>query len=352
MGDMDIKRRALLTIVAMLGSALTYKYLYPLRYFFLAPRDVERVVSVRTKQNVFTHSNRSLVSVVEVGDVKEAVENAVKLIGGFKKLRLKGKEVLVKPNVNSDDPHPATTNPEVVRATVELLYEAGARRVVVGDMSGIYWLPTKQSMEKTGIAKAVLQAGAELAFFEEEEWVAMAPPQANYLKSFSIPRRVYEAEVLISLPVIKTHKYATYSMSLKNFVGIISSVDRRKLHTSRYMEEMIAEINLAATPDLIIMDGTRSMVAGGPTSGSVKETNVILASGDRVAIDVVGLSIVKSFNEWERVAEIGIWEQRQIKRAVELGLGANSCEDIEVVSAGDSQAFMRLVEFIKRAITE
>ena len=348
---MRIKRRALISAAALLGSALAYKYLYPLRYFFLGPRKIGQVVRVTKKQNVFMRNNRSLVSVVGIGDVREAVDKAVKLIGGFEKLRLKGKDVLVKPNVNSDDPHPATTNPEVVRATVELLYEAGARRVVVGDMSGIYWLPTRRSMEKTGIARAALEAGAELAFFEEEEWVTLAPPQARYIKSFSIPRRIYEAEVLISLPVIKTHRYATYSMSLKNFVGIISGADRRKLHTSRYMEEMIAEINLAAAPDLIIMDGTLSMVAGGPTSGSVKETNVILASGDRIAIDVAGLSIVKSFNEWERVAGIGVWEQRQIRRAVELGLGANSCEDVEIVSAGEGDEFTQLVEFIKRAIS-
>ncbi len=348
---MRIKRRALISAAALLGSALAYKYLYPLRYFFLGPRKIGQVVRVTKKQNVFMRDNRSLVSVVGIGDVREAVDKAVKLIGGFEKLRLKGKDVLVKPNVNSDDPHPATTNPEVVRATVELLYEAGARRVVVGDMSGIYWLPTRRSMEKTGIARAALEAGAELAFFEEEEWVTLAPPQARYIKSFSIPRRIYEAEVLISLPVIKTHRYATYSMSLKNFVGIISGADRRKLHTSRYMEEMIAEINLAAAPDLIIMDGTLSMVAGGPTSGSVKETNVILASGDRIAIDVAGLSIVKSFNEWERVAGIGVWEQRQIRRAVELGLGANSCEDVEIVSAGEGDEFTQLVEFIKRAIS-
>ncbi len=348
---MRIKRRALISAAALLGSALAYKYLYPLRYFFLGPRKIGQVVRVTKKQNVFMRDNRSLVSVVGIGDVREAVDKAVKLIGGFEKLRLKGKDVLVKPNVNSDDPHPATTNPEVVRATVELLYEAGACRVVVGDMSGIYWLPTRRSMEKTGIARAALEAGAELAFFEEEEWVTLAPPQARYIKSFSIPRRIYEAEVLISLPVIKTHRYATYSMSLKNFVGIISGADRRKLHTSRYMEEMIAEINLAAAPDLIIMDGTLSMVAGGPTSGSVKETNVILASGDRIAIDVAGLSIVKSFNEWERVAGIGVWEQRQIRRAVELGLGANSCEDVEIVSAGEGDEFTQLVEFIKRAIS-
>lgn len=346
-----MKRRALISLAALLGSVLAYRYLLPLRHFLFAPQESGGVVETRSRSNVFTQRGRATVSVVRAESIREAVESAVQLIGGFEKLKLKGKEVLVKPNVNSDDPNPATTNPEVVRATVELLYEAGARRVVVGDMSGIYWLPTRRSMERTGIADAALEAGAELAFFEEEEWVPVAPPRASYLKSFSIPRRVYEAEVLISLPVVKTHKYATYSMSLKNFVGIIPGVDRRKLHTSDYMEEMIAEINLAVAPDLIIMDGTRSMVAGGPTEGIVKETNVILASGDRIAIDVAGLGIVKSFNEWERVAK-SVWEQRQIRRAVELGLGARGGDEVEIVSSGSGSVFKRLVEFIERSINE
>lgn len=349
---MHIKRRALISVAALLGSALAYKYLYPLRYFFLAPRQVGKVTETARKPNVFVRKGRALVSIVEANSIRQAVEEAVGLIGGLKRLKLRGKEVLVKPNVNSDDPYPATTNPEVVRATVELLYEAGAKKVVVGDMSGVYWLPTRRSMERTGIADAALSSGAELAFFEEEEWVTLSPPGARYLRSLSIPRRVYQAEVLVSLPVVKTHRYATYSMSLKNFVGIISAVDRRRLHTSRFMEEMIAEVNLAATPDLIIMDGTRSMVAGGPTRGSVRDTRVILASGDRIAIDVAGLGIVKSFNEWERVAGISVWEQRQIRRALELGLGAGSSEEIEVVSSGSGRGFLQLVELIKRAIAE
>lgn len=344
-----MKRRALIFLAAALGSALAYKYLLPLRHFFLAPRG-EEVTEIRTGQNVFRQGSKSLVSIASGKNVRAMVESAVELIGGLERLKLKGREVIVKPNVNSDDAYPATTNPEVVRATVELLYEAGAKKVVVGDMSGVYWLPTKRCMGKLGMAKAALEAGAELAFFEEEEWVHVSPPGARYLKSFSIPRRIYEAEKIISLPVVKTHKYATYTMSLKNFVGISSGADRRELHGSDYIEEMIAEINLAAAPDLIIMDGTKSMVAGGPTSGSVKDTNVILTSGDRIAIDLAGLGIVKSFGEWERVVKIGVWDQRQIRRAVELGLGAKSSSEIEMLDSGGSLRFRQLVEFIKRAL--
>ncbi len=348
---MHIGRRAILYLAFIAGSAVVYRYIYPLRHFFHAPKVVDRVRELKSKRNVFVRNGRSLVSVVEVEEVKPAVAKAVELIGGFEKIGVEGREVLVKPNVNSDDPYPATTNPEVVRAVVELLYEAGAEKVVVGDMSGIYWLPTRRSMERTGIAAAAIEAGAELAYFEEEEWVTVAPPGAEHLASFSIPKRVYSAEVLVSLPVVKTHRYATFSMSLKNFVGIVCGADRRRLHTSRHMEEMIAELNLAVAPDLVVMDGTRSMVAGGPTRGSVKETSLILASGDRVAVDVAGLGVIRSYGEWRRVAG-SPWEQRQIKRAVELGLGAGGGDEVEVVEHGEGEEFRRLAEAVKAAVRE
>ena len=349
-----MRRRTILATAALLGSLLFYRYLYPLRHFLSSPREVMRTGGTpRNRSITFKKDRDSRVFLIEAGDnIKDTIGNALKATDWLKKLEIRGKEVLVKPNVNSDDPHPATTNPEVVRATVELLYEAGARKVVVGDMSGIYWLPTEKSMRRTGIASAAEDAGAELVFFEEEEWVKVELPGDTHLKNLSIPLRVYSAEVLVSLPVVKTHRYATYSMSLKNLVGTISGPDRRRLHTSPYMEEMIAEISLAVSPDIIIMDGTRSMVAGGPTRGSVRDTGVIILSRDPVATDVVGLSIVKSFGEWKPVLNRSVWHQRQVSRAIALHLGAEHADQLELLPIGESQKFLQLLEAVKKAIRE
>ncbi|NOZ58233.1 MAG: DUF362 domain-containing protein [Euryarchaeota archaeon] len=345
-----MRRRALLTAAALLGSALAYRYLYPLRYF-LSTGDVveeEGAVPPRRSRRV---AGPSKVSVVEVrGSVRDAVRAAVDALGGFESLQVEGREVLVKPNVNSDDPYPATTNPELVRSTVELLYDAGARRVVVGDMSGVYWLPTRRSMEKSGIAEAAEAAGAELAFFEEERWIRVRLPGDTYLGQVFIPLRVHRAEVIVSLPVVKTHRYATYSMSLKNLVGVISGADRRRLHTSSHMEEMIAEISLAVYPDLIVMDGTRSMVAGGPTSGVVRDTRIILAGTDQVAVDVAGLGVVRSFGEWEPVLSRSVWQQRQIARAVALRLGAANAGEVQIETQGSSSRFAALARAIEDAV--
>ncbi len=299
---------------------------YPLKYSI--KQNAEQV-SVKSKP-INLLNDKGIVGVVRGSDAQKMVKESIELIGGIERLGVKGREVLVKPNVNSDDAYPATTNPEVVKSVANLLYDAGAKKVKVGDMSGIPWLPTRKCMQKTGIEKAAKDAGAEVIYFEDEEWMEVSPGDARYLRSFMISRAVYEAEKLISLPVIKTHSYATYSMSLKNLVGVIHPKNRSQLHSSQMMEEMIAEISLGVYPDLVIMDGTKSMIAGGPAEGKVRETNLILSSWDEVAADIIGLGIVKSFGEWERISRVGVWEQRQIKRAVELNLGATSGREIDL----------------------
>ena len=348
---MKITRRQLLYLLGFSGILyIINKMVYPLQYIFTRS---EGTFPTKEGQNAFKSRGSSVVAIVKGKNVEEMVRKSVDMIGGIEKLGVKGKEVLVKPNVNSDDPYPATTNPEVVKSVVKLLYEAGASKVKVGDMSGIYWLPTIKCMEKVGIKKAAEETGAEVITFDDGSWVTIEPPQAKYFKSFMVAKAAYEAEKIISLPVIKTHRIATYSMSLKNFVGVIHPNNRQILHFSDMLEEMVAEINLAVHPSLIIMDGTKSMIAGGPASGTVRETNLIVASGDRIAIDIVGLSIVKNFGEWEKVSKIGVWDQRQIKRAIELDLGAKSPRDIELLAQSldsNDTKFLQFIESINKNI--
>ncbi|MFQ6135608.1 MAG: DUF362 domain-containing protein [Candidatus Hydrothermarchaeales archaeon] len=348
------KRKVLYIGGGLLVALLLKRFYYPVKYFLFRP-EAEPVL-VRRPPKFSTKDKKNLVGVVKGSNIQEMVEESLELIGGIEQFGVNGKEVLVKPNVNSDDPHPATTNPEVIKAVVNLLYKSGAEKVKVGDMSNPSYIPTIKTMEKLGIKEAAEEAGAEVISFDDDEWLAVSPDRADYLLEFLISRTVYEAEKIVSVPVIKTHSIATYTMSLKNFVGVIHPNSRARLHRSDDIEEMIAEINLAVHPDFIIMDGTKSMIAGGPMKGSVRDTNLILASADRVAMDLVGLGIVKSFGEWPRVSDIGVWDQRQIRRAVELNLGATSSDDFELVwktlNPRDSDDLDRLMETVSDYIYE
>ncbi len=284
------------------------------------------------RDNRYSSDRKSLVAVAGGTDVKQTVSEAIRLLGGFEKIDVKGKTILVKPNVVDGKKNPTTTNPEVVRAVVELLFEAGASVVWVGDMSALMRLSTKRNMEKTGIKHAAEEAGARSVYFEDHEWYEVPLKGGKYIKSVGVSEWIYKADLIVNLPVIKTHRSASYSICLKNFVGATHFRERPYFVDSDHWEEVVAEINLAYTPDINIADGTVSMVEGGPWSGREASTNLIMASGDRVAADVVGLGIIRAFGLWRDVTDKGVWEQRQIKRAVALGIGAKSADAIKLLT--------------------
>ena len=229
-----------------------------------------------------------------------------------------------------------------------MLYEAGAKKVYVGDMSALIRGSTAKNMERTGILAAARAAGAEPLFFEDHAWVKVKVP-GKYMKEVSVTEWIHKVDRVVNLPVIKTHEYAGYSICLKNFVGATHFRQRPYIVNALHWEEVVTELNLAYRPDLNIADGTKVMVEGGPWEGRAEEANLILASGDRVACDVVGLALIKSYGRWKRLLTTSPWEMGQVRRAVELGLGAGSSQELELVTAsldGDP-AFHARMEKVK-----
>jgi uncharacterized protein (DUF362 family) len=282
--------------------------------------------------NPFVRGGKSLVAAVGGADPTAMVREAVSLIGGFDPLGLSGKSVLVKPNVVGRNGNPTTTNPAVVAAVVRALYDAGAGKVYVGDMSAIIRGSTKRAMEETGILSAARGAGAEALFFEDHKWEKVKVDGA-YLKEVPVSEWIFKVDRVVNLPVIKTHAYAGYSICLKNFVGATHFTHRPYFLNPRRWEEVVAELNLAYRPDLNIADGTKVMVEGGPWEGRAEGANLVLASGDRVACDAVGLALIKSYGYWERLNGISPWEMGQMRRAAELGLGAGNRGELELLTA-------------------
>lgn len=276
----------------------------------------------------FVEGDKTLVGLVRGDNIEQMVREAIGLIGGWKRIGVKGKTVLVKPNVVSGEPPPATTNPQVVRAIVKLLREAGAKKVYVGDMSALLSLPTKKNMERTGILQAAQAEGAEVLSFEDHGWVRVNLPQGKYIQEAYVSEWIFNVDRIINLPVMKTHRSATYTITLKNFIGATHGRQRPYLVDPSHWEEIIAEFNLAYQPHLNLVDGTKVMVSGGPWSGEEERAGLILASGDRIAADIIGLSLLKHYGKAQEIARKGVWEQRQIKRAVELGLGAKDGSSI------------------------
>ena len=279
------------------------------------------------KENIFTSEGKALVSKLRCdGDLRQNIGQAVAAIGGFERLVEPGNTILVKPNFNTSDPPPGSSDPHFVKAVIELLYEHGAGRVVVGESSMIS-RSTRDTLCKTGMLQAAKEAGAEVVIFDEGEWVPVTT-DGRYLKRVALAKAGLEAKKIVYVCCLKTHRYAEFTLSLKLAMGFVRRWDRVWMHLWR-LSEKLAELNLAIAPDLIIVDGRRCFIAGGPSGGELREPNLILASGDRIAMDVEALKVIQSYPGHS--LKKGPWELTMIRRAVELGLGATSEAEYQVV---------------------
>lgn len=105
---------------------------------------------------------------------------------------------------------------------------------------------------------------------------------------------------------------------------------RAKLHL-RNVQEKIAELNKIIKPDLIIMDARKCFITEGPSDGELGTPGLILASDDRIAIDIEGIKIIQSF-KGNSLKNISPWDLPQIKQAVEFGLGAKTEKDYQLLT--------------------
>src|SRR3972149_1010757 len=118
-------RRWILRFMFAVGFLLTIRKRSAVAQLFFRPKKKSKP---RASENPFTENGKAVVGVAGNGSPAEMIKSAVALIGGFEKLKIKGKTVLVKPNVVSGEKNPATTNPEVVGAIVKVLYDEGAKK--------------------------------------------------------------------------------------------------------------------------------------------------------------------------------------------------------------------------------
>jgi uncharacterized protein (DUF362 family) len=292
----------------------------------------------------FAAVQKTKVALVKTTDRAGGTRKAMALLGINP---ARGNIVLLKPNFNSADPAPGSTHSDILRALITELENMGAKSITVADRSGMG--NTRRVMEQLGIFALGKELGFTPLVFEElgqKDWAVVQNKDQHWSRGFALPKPVLNADCVVQACALKTHRFGGhFTLSLKNSVGLAAKTTpanpynyMTELHSSKWQRHMIAEINAAYTPALIVMDGVEAFTTGGPDRGKLAKTEVMLASTDRIAIDAVGVAILRLFGTTPEVSKGRIFEQAQIARAVELGLGVAAPAQIEIVTGDESSA--------------
>lgn len=290
-----------------------------------------------------TRMKRGIISKVYIIKTNERSSGIKELLKYFDLDKYSGKKISLKANFNSPDPFPASTHPDTISAIVDPFREKGAS-IVIAERSGMG--ETEKTLEYLGIMALSKKHGFDVVILDDlkrSEWIQENPANSHWKRGFLFPKVFEDADFIIQTCCLKTHRFGGhFTLSLKNSVGIVAKYDPEdnynymsELHSSKYQRQMIAEINTAYEPDIVIMDGISGFSKGGPEEGTLIEPGIIIASNDRVALDAVGVATLRIYGTTGEVERGNIFEQEQIARAVELGLGASGPDEIEIVAVND-----------------
>jgi len=294
------------------------------------------------------------IALVKTGDRATGVRRAIELLGINS---IRGHPVLLKPNLNSADAAPGSTHPDVLRMLITELYNMGAQTITLADRSGMG--NTRTVMQQTGVLDLAQELGFKTIVLDdlpESAWIVQQSADFHWSRGYAVPKLLLEAECVVQTCNLKTHRYGGhFTMSLKNSVGFAAKTVTsgsynymQELHNSPQQRHMIAEINAAYAPSLIVMDGVEAFVDGGPDKGTKVNSEVVLARTDRIALDAVGVAILRLFGTTPEVSRGRIFEQEQIARAVELGLGIDSPDKIDFIT--DDTASQAYAEKIRNTL--
>jgi uncharacterized protein (DUF362 family) len=316
----------------------------------------------------------------------------------------RGDSVLIKPAVNSGNPYPATTHPAGIKAMMMLLKEKGAKRIVLSDLAGIEHVKlspeglrgsTRALMNSCGIARAAVEAGAELYFPEEEGWDAFfedGPVSGSHWKAgIMMPKILKEVDHVLLLPRCSRHSLAGATFGMKAAVGYWRTDSRLEYHhDAATFHEKTAEANtissLKEKHRLTLTVADKILATYGPDKGYVvsPHNGFVFASESLVAHDMISLAwllesrrtvpeehkkgrsdpyssqfIVNVANRWV-VSLLGgvlqafsadtllrndlgsIWDDRVLRRAFELYGGIPKIEFIEANSGIPAEVKRRL----------
>ncbi len=265
------------------------------------------------------------ISVVK-GSPAAATRAAIEAIGGMSRFVQPGQSVVIKPNMSFAQgvDSATTTHPEVVREVLVLCKEAGAKSVRVLD-HGLQ--DVRLSLENSGILAACdsVEAGICQHLMDEEFYTDASISNAKEMQENAFMRDVLNSDVIIAVPVAKSHSSAGVSLSLKGQMGLI--YNRGIMHFRYNLSTSIVDLNNLVKPHLAVIDATRVLTTGGPSGpGKVISPGEVIASADPVAADATAVARYVWYGRKIEPRQVA-----HIREAHERGLGRMDIENLSTM---------------------
>jgi uncharacterized protein (DUF362 family)/Pyruvate/2-oxoacid:ferredoxin oxidoreductase delta subunit len=262
--------------------------------------------------------------------VDRAVRESIDLLGGISQFVQPGQKVLLKANLLSATPpeRGIVTHPAVVEAMVKLVQEAGGLPLIA-DSPGSSVPYTEAGLRRTyqasGLLEVAERTGAALNWDTSYEEIPY--PEGFLLKRLEVIKPALEADVIISMPKLKTHVLTTFTGATKNLFGVVPGIAKAVFHARMrnltHFALMLLDITSLVKPALVLMDAIVGMEGDGPSSGHLRDVGAVLASRDSVALDAVATSII-GFDPLKVPT---------LREAAARGLWTGKVEDIETLGA-------------------
>ena len=254
--------------------------------------------SIRWEREAYRKGPSSQVAIVEAksyeGSLKEIRIRAIRLF----KLDLKGKVVVLKPNLVEFDPKGViNTHPAVVEAAIASFKSLGARDVLVAEGPG-HRRDNEYLLRASGLYEVIKEHGVRYVDLNTDD-VRVTRLRSHFtdLKQLYLPETLYNADLLVSMPKLKTHHWAGVTLSLKNMFGVIPGAHygwpKNVLHWAG-IHGSILDINSSLpVPQFAIVDGIVGMDGNGPLQGQAKNSGVLIFGADLVAVDATAARLMK-----------------------------------------------------------
>jgi uncharacterized protein (DUF362 family) len=289
----------------------------------------------------------SVVSIVKVqGDrVEHAVRQAIEMAGGLEAAIPSGSSVLIKPNVVSPSPSGSgrITDARVTEAVTKVVLDRAPRRVIIGEGSSVgYDFPGRKDsmhcLEVSGTADVARRLGVALVDLNRDERVEVRAENAFVMESFAVARAAWEADVIVDLPVIKTHVRTGITCGLKNMKGVLPGDEKKRTHQLG-LDRGIVDLNRVVKPHFTLVDAIVGMEGTWQYPEDAVRLGCIVTGADVVAVDAVCTTI----------AGFDVEQILHVQLAAQEGLGVADLERIEVRGGAIANVARRFVPYQEAA---